>query len=134
MSNLEKIPGFLESLNDSIVVFGDRTRNKRPASSEMIHDLMLKRANEVISYLSSDLSCNNVLTGITSSEPSDWAVGIPCEVLKPNQSWRSGKLTFRVVAEFTPDSLESEKICLDSEKDPDLSSSLDDIRNAIEAN
>lgn len=107
MSNLEKIPGFLESLNDSIVVFGDRVRNKRPASSEMIHDVMLNRVNEVISYLSSDLSCSGVITGITSSEPSDWETGIPCEVLKPDQSWKNGRLVLRVIAEFVEDESES---------------------------
>ena len=109
MAQLDKVSGFSEFLDDSIIVFGDRISNKRPTSSEMLNDVMLKRINEVLSYLSSDLSCYGVFSGV-ASDPSDWDVGIPCEVLKLGQLWKSGKMTFRVVTEFIPDDIESENL------------------------
>ena len=122
MAQLDKVSGFSEFLDDSIIVFGDRIKNKRPTSSEMLNDVMLKRINEVLSYLSSDLSCYGVFSGV-ASDPSDWDVGIPCEVLKPGQLWKSGKMTFRIVTEFVPDDIESENL-----PDKAIEPSLDTFR------
>ena len=37
MAQLDKVSGFSEFLDDSIIVFGDRIKNKRPTSSEMLN-------------------------------------------------------------------------------------------------
>ena len=122
MAQLDKVSGFSEFLDDSIIVFGDRIKNKRPTSSEMLNTVMLERINEVLSYLSSDLSCHGVFSGV-SADPSDWDMGIPCEVLKPGQLWKSGKMTFRIVTEFVPDDIESENL-----PDKAIEPSLDTFR------
>lgn len=103
MSELDKIPGFLEFLEDSIVIFGDRAQNKKPISSETIHNFMLDRFNEALTNISTELSCRSVVNGTIPCEPSNWVEGIPCEVLKPGHKWEKGQVVIRITAEFVPD-------------------------------
>jgi hypothetical protein len=130
MSRLEKITGSLQNYQESIIILGDRNKNKRPVSSEMINDFMLLRANEMLDFLSSDLNCNSLIRGDTPSEPSDWFNGIPCEILKPDRGWEKGKITLRITADFISDS----NLDTSEEINPyAVNLSLDEIRNSIEA-
>ena len=103
MSELDKIPGFLEFLEDSIVIFGDRAQKKKPISSETIHDFMLNRFNEALNNISRELSYNAVVDGTIPCDPSNWVEGIPCEVLRPGYKWEKGQVVIRITAEFVPD-------------------------------
>ena len=128
MSRLEKITGSLQDYQESIIVLGDRKKNLRPVYTEMVHNFILQRTDEMLENLSSDLSCGSVLGGI-SSEPSDWFNGIPCEILKPGQAWEKGKITLRITIDFISDSNSVNSKGVDGSAGK---LSLDEIRNSIE--
>ena len=60
--------------------------------------------------------------------------GLPAQMIAPGEDWKKGKLRLRIVAEFIPDDIESEKISSQEVPTSSVSPSLDDIRNSIETN
>ena len=58
--------------------------------------------------------------------------GFSAQMIAPGEDWKKGKMRLRVVAEFIPDDIESEKISSQDVPESSVSPSLDDIRNSIE--
>jgi KGK domain len=107
--------------DNSVVIFGEDFNYKNGATVELIEDRFSRRIEQSISYASSDLKEERIISENEDINLMNWLEGLPCQVLQPGKKWQEGKIRLRVIAEFVPNDSET-----------GMESILDDIRNSIE--
>ena len=112
----------LDIPNDSLLLF-----DKRGITGDVIDTFTSSMSSECSSKFHEYMTRNNILSSWDESDK--WfRDGFPAQVITSGKEWQKGKLRLRIVAEFIPDDIESEKISSQEVPTSSVSPSLDDIR------